>query len=72
MTWSKAVSFGQSEGVFKGVSLTQSNYGDENLEVVAEKNGLLFHYFHVAGKRNGLRLPKIRKSGLLTRSSGTH
>ena len=52
-TWSKAVSFGQGEGVFKGVSLIQSNYGDGNLEVVAEKAGLLVHYFRVSGKWNG-------------------
>lgn len=49
----KAVAFAQSEGVFRRVSLIQSNYGDGNLEVVAEKNGLLFHCVRVGDKWNG-------------------
>ena len=51
--WSKAVAFGQNQGVYTGVSLIQSNYGDGNLEVVAEKDGLLFHYYRVGGTWNG-------------------
>lgn len=53
LPWSKAVEFAQSEGVFRGVSLIQSNYGDGNLEVVAEKDGLLLHYVRVGDKWNG-------------------
>ena len=45
--WSTAVGFGQSAGVFTGVSLIQSNFGDGNLKVVAEKDGLLFQFVRV-------------------------
>lgn len=40
--WSKAVLFAQTEGFFRKVSLIQSNYGDGNLEVVAEKMACCF------------------------------
>lgn len=48
--WSKATLFAEDQGVFRGVTLIQSNYGDGNLEVVAEKDGLLFEYVRIGGK----------------------
>lgn len=48
--WSFVALFAEDKGIFENVSLIQSNFGDGNLEVVAQKDALLYAYVREGGK----------------------
>lgn len=47
-SWSNATFFAPEKGIFRKVGLIQSNFGG-NLEVMAEKDGLLYQYVRIDG-----------------------